>query len=229
MYFGDLDYIRGFISDSEDYRKIYEIMENKEDGTPQFIFNVTIQNHGSYLYDGDDFTAQEFCEGADNAINQYLTVAHESDVAFEELIDYFTDYPEDTIILMFGDHQPALDMPYTSLFADPDDGIAVRESNYTVPYIMWANYDVDWEERDMVSLNYLSAILKENAGLSLDSWDNFRMEAMEIYPALNSYGALQNDGTFTSLESAMDTDILKRYNRLQYYRMYDEAETTEGK
>lgn len=228
LYFGDLDYIRGFVSDAENYRKVMEVMEEKEAGKPQFIFNVTIQNHGSYGYEGTDFTEVEFCEGASKDVNQYLTVVHESDKAFKELITYFESYPEDTIILMFGDHQPALDMPYESLFADPSDEVAVREANYTVPYVMWANYDVDWEEHEVISLNYLSAILKENAGLPLDSWDEFRMEMMETYPAVNSYGAVDADGNYLKLKEAISgSQKMQEYQHLQYYRTFDEGEETE--
>ncbi len=228
LYFGDLEYIRGFVSDSENYRKIMEIMETKESGKPSFIFNITIQNHGSYGYEGDDFTETEFCEGAEKSINQYLTVAHESDKAFEELITYFEEYPEDTIILMFGDHQPALDMPYETLFADPEDAVAVREANYTVPYVMWANYDVDWEAQEVTSLNYLSAILKENAGLPLDSWDTFRMKMMETYPAFNSYGAVDADGNYLQLKEAISASAqMQEYQHLQYYRTFDEGEMEE--
>lgn len=223
LYFGDLEYIRGFVSDRENYRKVIEVMEEKEPGKPQFIFNVTIQNHGSYLYEGEDFKSTELCEGAEDDVNQYLTVAHQSDKAFEELIAYFETYPEDTIILMFGDHQPALEIPYTSLFADPSDSVAVRESDYTVPYVMWANYDVDWESHETTSLNYLSALLKQNAGLPLDNWDAFRLEAMETYPAINSYGALDASGSYVPLESALQSDVMKEYNRLQYYRIFDEG------
>ncbi len=224
LYFGDLEYIRGFVSDAENYRKIIEVMEEKEAGTPQFIFNVTIQNHGSYHYDEDDFETIEFCEGATDEVNQYLTVANLSDQAFAGLIEYFSSYEEDTIILMFGDHQPALDMPYTSLHADSKNSVAVREGNYTVPYVMWANYDVDWEAPDITSLNYLSVLLKQNAGLPMDSWDTFRMSAMDIYPALNSYGAVDANGHYLPLETALNTPIMQEYNMLQYYRIFDAAE-----
>lgn len=222
LYFGDLDYMRGFISDSENYRKIIELMEEKPEGQPQFIFNITIQNHGSYGYEGDDFKETEFCEGASKDINQYLTIAHESDKAFKELITYFEDYEEDTIILLFGDHQPALDMPYQFLFADPANEVEVHESNYTVPYVMWANYDVDWEEQEITSLNYLSAILKQNAGLPADSWDSFRMELMQKYPAINSYGVVDADGNYLKLNDVIaESDAVKEYRNLQYYRSFD--------
>ena len=38
--------LRGYISDSADYRKIIELYEAKPAGEPLFVFNVTMQNHG---------------------------------------------------------------------------------------------------------------------------------------------------------------------------------------
>ena len=114
------------------------------------------------------------------------------------------------------------------LFADPADAVAVREANYTVPYVMWANYDVDWEEHEVTSLNYLSAILKGNAGLPLDSWDVFRMELMEEYPAVNSYGVVDAQGNYLPLRTLLqNSEQVKEYQHLQYYRMFDEAEVSE--
>lgn len=222
LYFGDLEYMRGFVSDRENYRKLIDLMETKEPGKPQFIFNVTIQNHGSYTYEGEDFTEEEILPGAGKEINQYLTVAAESDKAFEEFIDYFTDYPEDTIVLMFGDHQPALDIPYTSRYADPDDSVAVREGDYTVPYVMWANYDVDWEDEECISLNYLSAVLKQNAQLPLDNWDTFRLDLKKDFAAINSFGIVNASGEYIPLQEGIAaSEDIQMYEKRQYYRLFD--------
>ena len=113
-------------------------------------------------------------------------------------------------------------MPYQFLFADPANEVEVHESNYTVPYVMWANYDVDWEEQEITSLNYLSAILKQNAGLPADSWDSFRMELMQKYPAINSYGVVDADGNYLKLNDVIaESDAVKEYRNLQYYRSFD--------
>ncbi len=41
--------VRGYISDSADYRKIIELYEAKRADAPLFVFNVTMQNHGGYV------------------------------------------------------------------------------------------------------------------------------------------------------------------------------------
>ena len=44
--------VRGRVSDSASYKKIFELYENKRENTPLFVFNVTMQNHGGYEREG---------------------------------------------------------------------------------------------------------------------------------------------------------------------------------
>ena len=47
--------VRDYISDSASYKKIFELYENKRENTPLFVFNVTMQDHGGYDWDGDGY------------------------------------------------------------------------------------------------------------------------------------------------------------------------------
>ena len=38
----------GYVSDDSDFEQIIWEFEHKDESTPLFLFNVTIQNHGSY-------------------------------------------------------------------------------------------------------------------------------------------------------------------------------------
>ena len=49
------EYVRYYLSDRTSYRTIEKYLENKEKGKPLFLFNVTMQNHGGYTYEGDEF------------------------------------------------------------------------------------------------------------------------------------------------------------------------------
>lgn len=51
----DASRVRDYISDSASYKKIFELYENKRENTPLFVFNVTMQNHGGYDWDGDGY------------------------------------------------------------------------------------------------------------------------------------------------------------------------------
>ncbi|MFR9101099.1 MAG: LTA synthase family protein, partial [Anaerostipes hadrus] len=95
---------RGWYSDSEDYNKIIDIFNKKKAGQPLFLFNVTIQNHGGYLIADKNFKEEIKIkdEKATDTANRYLSLIHESDRAFEKIINYFKNQKEPTIVVMFG-------------------------------------------------------------------------------------------------------------------------------
>ena len=103
-------YIRDYISDQTDYENLIRIYEEKEEGEPLFIFNVTMQNHSAYSGAWTNLPKEVWLtgemEGRYNTVNQYLNLIYQSDKAFAYLINYFSQVEEPTMILMFGDHQP---------------------------------------------------------------------------------------------------------------------------
>ncbi len=42
------------------------------------------------------------------------------------------------------------------------------KTSYEVPFVMWANYDIEEKEVDAISTNYLSGLLMDTAGLEKD-------------------------------------------------------------
>ena len=51
---------------------------------------------------------------------------------------------------------------------------------------------------------------------------------MEEYPALNSYGAMDAQGNFSQLRDAIEgSEKVQEYQRLQHYRMFDEAQVND--
>lgn len=226
--FGDLEYVREYISDRESFRKIIEQYENKGADERLFIFNVTMQNHGGYLYDGDNFeyTIKSNRYNAPS-VNQYLSLVQKTDEAFEELISYFKQAEEPTVILFFGDHQPGLANEfYEEMFGHTYENFTISDyqKRYTVPYYIWANYDLNSlcdAQTDVTSTNYLSLILKEAAGLPLDSWDNFRKEVQEEYPVLTARMLVDCNGT-RYLRDGVQDELLDQYELIQYYQMKED-------
>lgn len=155
------DEIRNFVSDASDVKDVEKIYEEGE-GEPSFIFNVTMQNHGGYSQDKSavDVTVYPSDEELQTPeLEEYLSLVHLTDEAFEELVDYFSNVQEKTIILMFGDHQPSLS---DSVYALMDPNLAsgnvsneYLEEKYQVPYVVWANYDLDGPEVPRISPGFL--------------------------------------------------------------------------
>ena len=96
---------------------------------------------------------------------------------------------------------------------------------YKVPFIIWANYDIEEKSGINTSLNYLSAIMKDSAGMQKNGFDNFRLEVSKKYPILTVIVYYDNKGKFYSLsddeKSSSFSDVLKEYDILQYNYMFD--------
>ena len=85
----------GYVSDDSDFEQIIWEFEHKDESTPLFLFNVTIQNHGSYTVEDYPAEVQLADEpGVYPKAEQYLTLANKTDEAFKKLIDYFSAQTE---------------------------------------------------------------------------------------------------------------------------------------
>ena len=222
---GEDGWYRDHVSDQAVYDKIIDLYENKEDGDSLFTFAVTMQNHGGYTTAGFDYTVN--IEGYENytGIREYLSCIKNSDEALKNLIGYFEAADEETIIVFFGDHQPSLSN-IASKFYGLDDYSTVedQQAKYAVPYLIWANYDIDCDRATSVtSINYLSSWLLDIVDSDLTDFQRFVKKVNTEVPMLNSMGWYDNGGVFhDSTYSAPElSESLKLYSRLQYNAMYD--------
>ena len=219
---------RGWYSDSEDYNKIIDVFNKKESGKPLFFFNVTIQNHGGYYVKDTKFKEEIKIqdEKATDTANRYLSLIHESDRAFEKIINYFKQQKEPTIVVMFGDHQPKLpDSFYELLYGKSLNNLSLKElqKKYKVPFIIWANYDID-EASDMenVSANYLSSMMLEQTNLKLSRYNEYLLNLRKTIPALNANGYVDKDGKDHEFsEKNKYTKLINEYHYLQYNSLMD--------
>ena len=121
----------GYVSDQSSFNQIIYEFEHKSPEERLFLFNVTIQNHGSYTvenYPAEVTLTDE--PGKYPMAEQYLTLANKSDEAFQLLVDYFSHQDEPTIILMFGDHQPSVEQEFL------DKAYGVTQDNMTMEQYM---------------------------------------------------------------------------------------------
>ena len=226
----DLEYVRGFISDAECYRKILKTADTANTaGSNSFLFAVTIQNHGGYQKElFEEFESQGMTEYLDasyheasedaDAIEQYLNLTRISDEAFAELVEKLENSSTPTVVVMFGDHQPGIDF---NCYKDRlSDGQGELADEYIVPFVLWANYDITWDAPEFVSINYLSCILKRNCGIPLTSFDCLRERAMEHYPVLTTNFAVDNNGNYVTPAIALKDPVVHEYQTVQYSRLF---------
>ncbi len=215
--------IRGLVSDSTFFKDITQRFENKKSGEKLFTFAITMQNHGGYEY--GNFPSEVTVEGVDIlSVNQYLTLLNKSDDALRELISYFESYEEDTMIVMFGDHFPAIGGQfYTHVMGDYANTYEGTMAKYTVPYMIWTNYDIEEEEGELTSLNFLSSIVLEKAGIGFNPYFAYLNDLRQRMPAISffAYYSEEKGGLKRPSEaSGKELDLINEYKTVQYNNIF---------
>lgn len=216
--------VRQYVSDESDFGMIIRTFEQKEEGKPAFIFNVTMQNHGGYTSEYDDFVNDVCATEVDNqALNQYLSLVRLTDEKLRELVEYFDNQEEDTIIVFFGDHQPSDSVvaPIWKLNGKDSGSLSKEDSElrYMVPYFIWANYDIDEAQNEDTSVNYLGAKMLQYAGVPTFEYQNFLLELENYYPVISGVKIQESAETDSDKKSA--EEMMNKYKCLQYYTMFD--------
>ena len=138
--------------------EIMEIMKSTEERDMMHI--ISVEGHGAYP------TEQVFknpyttvtCDDEDTKwkYEYYLNECHEMDTFIGNLIDEINKADEPTVMIIYGDHIPALD---------------VKEENYKLDnlyetrYVIWDNIGLSKKDRDIASYQS-GAILLRDAGLA---------------------------------------------------------------
>lgn len=221
--------LRKYITDQEFYENIIERYESSRANEDLFIMGISMQNHGGYTEKYSNFTEEVRMLGIHYPdVNQYLSLLHESDQALEYLISYFEKVDEPVEIVFFGDHQPSLSSSfYPYLNGKGLSGLTLDELEnlYTVPFFIWTNYDTGEAKTEITSINYLSTLALERAGLELPAYNQFLSDMMEEIPAINARGYYSKSaGRFLHFEDATgkEAEWLQNYQILQYNNMFDE-------
>jgi len=225
---GELTYIREYPDDISTYYKIIDIFENKEEDEKIFNFTLTMQNHGSYTDENFENTVI-VNNGEYPRLNQFLSLIKISDDSFKYLVEYFEKQEEPTIILMFGDHQPYVeDEFYQKLLSSYEDtsSKSTIEKKYITPYIIWANYDIDYKNYSIpaISVNYLSSVLIDIAGLKKTPYLQFLDELRLDIPVITGNGYMDKTGKYHDFSEENEyTELIQSYNYLQYNNMFDKS------
>ena len=138
--------------------EIMEIMESTEER--DFMHVISVEGHGAYpteqvfKHPYTEVTADD--EETKWKYEYYLNECHEMDTFIGDLIDRIEESGEPTVMIIYGDHIPALD---------------VKEENYkqadlySTRYVIWDNIGLPKEDRDIHSYES-GAVLLEDAGLA---------------------------------------------------------------
>ena len=137
--------------------EIMEIMKSSEER--DFMHVISVEGHGAYpterVFKNPYTTVTCDDEETKWKYEYYLNECHEMDTFIGELIEEIEDADEPTVMIIYGDHIPALDVKEENYKAD---------NLYQTRYVIWDNIGLQKEDRDITSYQS-GAILLEDAGL----------------------------------------------------------------
>lgn len=126
-----------------------------------FIFAVSVQGHGQYpseFYGDLPITVSGIDDNEIKTnLEYYLKQIHEMDAFIAELTDAISQYPEDTIVVFYGDHLPCLKLGEIN---NSDLGYYPTSCDrYSTEYVIWSNFDLNGKSEDIPAYKLTSKVL----------------------------------------------------------------------
>ncbi|WP_322155711.1 LTA synthase family protein [Paratractidigestivibacter sp.] len=192
--FSESEEYRGHVSDAATYDKILDLLNTDSD--PQFIFDVTMQNHSGYdtgLIPEDELINYTLADGTDDPlIDEYAASVAKSDQALADFLEALSKLDRKVVVVFFGDHQPYMTVEHNSRFATDEESNEHQQRIYQTNYIIWANYDVAGNEQvsEVVDLDSsaLGSSFMELIGAPLSDFQKARLCLREALPAIDIAG-----------------------------------------
>ena len=122
-----------------------------------FIFAVSVQGHGGYpeipLYDQEPVITLGGIDSEErkNAFQYYVNQLYEMDMFIGELCAAIEALAEDTVVVFYGDHLPAIDITESEL----ENG-----DLFATDYAVWSNFGLTGADRDMEAYQLFSAVME---------------------------------------------------------------------
>lgn len=133
----------GWVKDSVLTGEIMECLDSTEG--KDFIYTITVQGHGAYAKEKDPaapikVSAKNGDEEYEAKVEYYVNQLKETDDFLLALTTGLENRKEPTILVMFGDHMPPLELDSEQLmFGDI----------FETEYVIWANYELPYVEEDL--------------------------------------------------------------------------------
>ena len=228
--------LRGMVTDKSTYDKILELLDTNSD--PQFIFDVTMQNHSGYdtgLIPYDKQVSLNIDGELNSNVNEYVSLIQQSDEALEYFLGKLSKLNRKVVVVFWGDHQPFFPDTYNNRWFTNEDDATHQERLWQTDYIIWANYDVagnsQTSHEEDLSSNYLSSELMSLIGAPLTDYQKAHLSLRQSLPALNSVGyedaqgrwllsSSKSDETYSDTIAAACEKARSDYHTMQYYMMF---------
>lgn len=137
---------------TEEIMKVLKSTDEKD-----YIYTISVQGHGDYPKESVlENTVIDVVDGYDDLEEKYMweyyvNMIYEMDVFVGELIKELEAYGEDTVLVLYGDHLPSLNIKESDL----ENG-----DLYETEYIVWSNFELEMKDKDIETYQLSSRVLQ---------------------------------------------------------------------
>jgi phosphoglycerol transferase MdoB-like AlkP superfamily enzyme len=178
-FFNAPEYKGSYIRDTELTRKILE--ELKETDKPDFIYAISMQNHGPY--NPTEVSQNIITSNNSNLspsskaiLDNYSNTISDVDQSLKQLIEGLKRIDQPTEVIFFGDHLPMLGDDYKVYkeagFIKGDNSYQDYLNLHSVPFVTWNNFSTI-KQNLRLSSDFLGTYALELAGKSGNSMTDF--------------------------------------------------------
>lgn len=165
--FTSLEYMNNVMKTPKNWAKdailTEEILDtlNSTEGS-DYIYTISVQGHGKYpteqvIEEPTITVTKAESEEQRWGYEYYANQVYEMDLFVKELTDTLSNFDEDVILVMYGDHLPALDMTEETM---------KNGSLYQTQYIIWNNFGMKKTDKD-INAYELTSDLFDRLGISV--------------------------------------------------------------
>ena len=150
--FTSLEYMSGVAKTPKNWAKdevlTDQILESmKQTKSRDYTYTISVQGHGKYpteqvITNPEIQVTYAPSEEMKWKYEYYVNQVYEMDKFLKELTSELEKYDEDVVLVLYGDHIPALDVT-----EDSYDG----ENLYTTQYVIWSNFDMKKKDKNLTA------------------------------------------------------------------------------
>lgn len=190
--FTSLEYMNHVVKTPKNWAKdsilTNEIMSAlTSDEEKDFVFTVSVQGHGKYPVEqviaNPAITVEAKDEETKWQYEYYVNQIYEMDQWVGELTDTLSKFKEDTVLLLYGDHLPALEMTAEEM----------KSGNLNnTEYVLWSNFKMKEKDKDLYSYQIMAEIF-DRIGIDDGTLFTYHRHHQEDEKYLPNLKALQYD------------------------------------
>lgn len=143
----------GWVKDSVLIDEIVKCLDSTEE--PDYVYTISVQGHGDYpdepiLEDPQITVSGAPTEELNYKWEYYVNEIHEMDNFVKNLVDTLADYPEDVVLVMYGDHLPTMGLTVEDL---------KNKYLFQTEYVIWDNMGLQKKNENLASYQIAAEVM----------------------------------------------------------------------